>query len=544
VSPASIRQKAYSAAIARTLTLLGFAAILFLMAPMRARAASGNSEATPADTLERMARAAFGDLSTAELRLVRTAPTRDVAWASPAQNPDEPVNDLAKADTWGKERTIRAKIIAWLLSDAQASKLVHPSGIGVAAARIAGKLDLSYLTISAPLTLIACSIPDGVDISYGQLSSIDLRRSWTGPIVGDQSIIHGDVTMRSGHYDDVSFFRSEIDGNLDCSSGHFIGDNPLMAVDATIKGDALFHEGFETSGVVDFRLAKVEQSLSFNNARFTGKGDNGLNAERALVSGAIYWVDIITTPRTQLDLNNAHAGSLWDDQKSWPAPGNLFIDGFVYSDFSGGPTDGIRRLEWLRLQPASLQAQPQPYRQLAQVLRENGSQEGAIRAEIARENALAEYGGISLGNRVWRFALRITIGYGYRPLRALWWILLFVLLGTALFRWGYRARLITPTEEVAYEAFIKSGTPPKHYPPFNSFVYSLENFLPVVDLHQGAYWRPNPHHIPAAGRARLRWGDETAPAKMLQWYLWLHILAGWTITPLLFAGLAGLLRND
>jgi hypothetical protein len=33
------------------------------------------------------------------------------------------------------------------------------------------------------------------------------------------------------------------------------------------------------------------------------------------------------------------------------------------------------------------------------------------------------------------------------------------------------------------------------------------------------------------------------PARMLRWYLWIHILAGWTITPLLFAGLAGLLRN-
>ena len=473
-----------------------------------------------------------------------SAPARSTTSWLRWENPDAPINDLAKAETWGRERTIRAKIIAWLLSDERASKLVHPSGIGVAAARIAGKLDLSYLTISAPLTLIECSIPDGVDMSYGQLSSIDLRRSWTGPIVGDQSIVHGDVSMRGGRYDDVSLFRTEIDGNLDCSSGHFTGNNPLAAVDATIKGDALFHEGFETSGMLDFRLTKVEQSLSFNNARFTGKADNGLNAERALISRAIYWVDIITTPRTQLDLNNARAGSLWDDQKSWPAPGNLFINGFVYGDFSGGPTDGIRRLEWLRLQPVALQAQPQPYRQLAQVLRENGSQEGAIRAEIARENALSEYGGMSLGNRIWRFALRITIGYGYRPLRALWWILLFVLLGTALFRWGYRARLIAPTEEGAYEAFIQGGTPPRHYPPFNSFIYSLENFLPVVDLHQGAYWRPNPHHVPAAGSARLKWGDETVPAKLLRFYLWLHILAGWTITPLLFAGLAGLLRND
>jgi len=55
------------------------------------------------------------------------------------------------------------------------------------------------------------------------------------------------------------------------------------------------------------------------------------------------------------------------------------------------------------------------------------------RVEIARESAITEYGGMPLSQRIWRMALRITIGYGYRPLRALWWILMFVTIGTALF---------------------------------------------------------------------------------------------------------------
>jgi len=117
-------------------------------------------------------------------------------------------------------------------------------------------------------------------------------------------------------------------------------------------------------------------------------------------------------------------------------------------------------------------------------------------------------------------------------LRALWWILGFVLLGTALFGAGYRMRIITPTEASAYGKFAETGRAPMHYPSFNAFVYSLENFLPVVDLHQGEYWRPNPG---------LR-DSGTVPASLLRWYLWLHILAGWTLTPLLFAGLSGLIR--
>jgi hypothetical protein len=522
----------------------GIAASVMLLAALTGTvSAFQNQQTIDGVALERMARAEFGNLSAAELRMLHTAPTREIAWASPSQDPEAAINDPAKASTWGPERTIRADLIEWLISDPQPSRLVHPSGVSVKAARISGKLDLSYLTIRTPLFLTLCSISDGIDLRYGHLESLDLQASWTGPITGDQSVIAGDVVLRYGHYGEVSFYRAEIGGNLEANGGAFVGDAPISAIDATIKGDALFHEDFTTSGIVDFRLARIGRDLSFNHAHFTGKTDNGLNAERATVAGPLYWVDIATTPRTQLDLSDAHVGSLWDDEKSWPASGYLELDGFVYGGFSGGPADSASRLAWLGRQSVALQGQPQPYRQLARVMREAGREEGAVNIEMAREDALTKYGGMGFGERVWRLALDGILGYGYRPLRAVWWILGFVVLGAALFGWGYRVRIMAPTEERAYDLFVRTGEPPLHYPPFSSFVYSLENFLPVVELHQGEYWRPNPRHR----RERRHPSGQTSAtfaARALRWYLWVHILAGWTITPLLFAGLAGLLRND
>jgi hypothetical protein len=507
-----------------------------------------------ADLLERMARKHFGSLSAAELKLVRHAPYRELAWSSPSDDPDNPVNNLAHGKSWGGGRTIRAPIIVWLMTNKNASALVDPSGVGVAGALIDGSLDFSYQDVALPLTMLSCAIPEGVEFSFAHLQELDLRRSWTGQIDGEQAAVRGDITLRLGTYDDVSLFRSEIGGTVDLSGAHLIGDDPFAAVEAVIHGDVLFHQGFTTAGTIDLRLAHIGQSVSFNHTIFTGKGDNGLDAERAVIDGAIYWVTITTGPGTQLDLSDAHAGSLWDDAASWPAPGNLFVNGFVYGDFSGGPADAQQRLEWLHRQPVTLWGQPQPYRQLAQVLSQDGSEEGAIRVRVAKETAITEYGNLTMANRVWRFILRITIGYGYRPLRALWWILLFVMIGAVFFGWGYRSRLITPTEADAYSTFVRTGEPPLHYPSFNAFVYSLENFMPVVDLHQGIYWRPNPLHARHAGQTTLPDGSSVgdaamtegreAAAKLLRWYLWIHILAGWTITPLLFAGLAGLLRND
>ncbi len=499
-------------------------------------------QAAAADTLERSARASFGDLTEAESRLLKNAPYRRLVWSSPSSDPDDPINDPSKAQGWGRERGIRAEIISWLLTDAQASRLVHPSGVGIAGARIVGQIDLTYLTATIPLTIIDSSIPDGMDLSYAHVQGIDLRKSWTGPIAAQRAIVQGDLGLSFGHYGNVSLFRSELDGDLDCGGGHFVGNEPVSAIATTIKGDAVFHQGFETSGTVDFRLARIGQSLSFNDAHFTGTHENGLNAERAEIGGTVYWVDIKIGPHTQLDLGDAHAGSLWDTSWSWPTAGNLFLVGFVYGSFSGGPMTAGNRLEWIHRQPPALWGQPQPYRRLALVLRESGNEGGATQVEVAREDALTEYGGLPRAQRLWRLALWATIGYGYRPLRALWWILAFVTVGTVFFRWGYDARLIAPTEEGAYEQFVKTGKPPPHYPLFSSFVYALENFLPVVDLHQGTYWRPNPQHksVPRILKSRE---PGTMPATLLRCYLWLHILAGWTITPLLFAGLAGLLRS-
>src|SRR5215469_5990366 len=188
-----------------------------------------NSDQEAVRVLTTMAQARFGALTDAELRMLRAAPTRELAWASKIEDPEDPLNDVAKAESWGKERTVRAGLLAWLLSDAEASKLVHPSGVGLAAARIVGKLDLSYLAVIHPLTLLDCLISDGIDFSHAQINSIDLRRSWTGPIDGDLSTVRGDLDLPLGRYDSISLFRAEIGGHLYCSSSRLTGDPPLAA---------------------------------------------------------------------------------------------------------------------------------------------------------------------------------------------------------------------------------------------------------------------------------------------------------------------------
>lgn len=517
------------------------------MFAMPAWAQAPRKQDTAADLLEKMARENFGALSRAESILVRAAPHRELPRAGPNDNPADPANDPAQADKWPPDRCIRAGLLAWLVSDSEVAPHIHPSGAGIEGARIVGRLDLSYQQVARPLTLVRCAIPDGADFSSATLGGLELRASRTGPIVGDLARIKGDLALRFGHHGPVSIYRASIGGDFDLTGSTFTGGSAdeVSAVETWIGGDALFHQGFTSDGMVDFRLARIGHSVSFNDARFVGDRDNGLTAERAVVDGPLYWTAIAHTPRTALDLQNARVVALWDDRASWPAKGNLQLDGFSYGEFGGdSPADSAARLQWLALQPAGYH--PQPYMELARVLRDSGRSEGSSNVLIAQRVDQRREGRLSLPAKAWNLLLEASIGYGYRPLRALWWMAAFVLVGTILFQRAYRAGLMTPADGAAFDEYARSGRTPRHYPRFNAFVYSLENLLPIVDLHQGNHWRPNARHRvridPTTGDARVE--DATMGASLLRWYLWLHILAGWVLTPLMFAGLSGLIRVE
>jgi hypothetical protein len=53
----------------------------------------------------------------------------------------------------------------------------------------------------------------------------------------------------------------------------------------------------------------------------------------------------------------------------------------------------------------------------------------------------------------------------------------------------FHCKLITASKQGAYDA--ASGELVKGYPKFHALAYSLDVFVPVVDLHQAAYWLPD-----------------------------------------------------
>lgn len=324
---------------------------------------------------------------------------------------------------------------------------------------------------------------------------------------------------------EVRLVGATIAAVLQCEGGWFFnrGKRAFSAELIKIGAGAYLGYDFRTNGMLSFLHGSIEGGgLSFAGARFAGDADNGVELAGATVAGQLNWTLVRKTERTVLDLQEAKLGRLLDDGLSWPSRGRLLIEGLTYSAIS--PTDARSRLFWLRRQPPT-PFHPQPYEQLAKVLRASGYEADAIRIAIGREDARRVYGGLGRWARGWSRLLKLTIGHGYKPHRALVGSLAFVLLGWYVFGAAHDLHLMVPAKSEAQGSF-------------SPLIYSLDTFLPIVDLDQAQTWRPD-------DRARCtRLGRELPCGLAVHWYLWVQILMGWVLTTLGVAALTGLVRKS
>ncbi len=274
---------------------------------------------------------------------------------------------------------------------------------------------------------------------------------------------------------EVNLALAQIDGQIQCRGGEFInpGGFAIRAFRAVVKSSLVLDDGFEAEGKVDLAGTQISGSFHCTNGAFA---------------------------KATLDLTDACVGTLIDsglddpvdsDPTVWPEKGKLFLDGFVYGRISSeGRINVERRItHWLALQPES-PFRPQPYLQLAKILRESGDSAGAKRVLIEMEDQLRRG---DFWASVERPILRFTIGYGYDPIRAFWWVAGLSGLGWIIYRRSYLAGGIVPTEKDACADFRKAERKvPAQYPSFSPLIYSVENSLPLVKLGQGDKWQPDP----------------------------------------------------
>jgi hypothetical protein len=375
-----------------------------------------------------------------------------------------------------------------------------------------------YAGVNKPALIVdESTIGSGVTLSFGFRSE--------GAVLIRNTSVANDLDMfgaRMSNPHNLAFR-----GNFSSFGSVYVGSPPVQK-----WGD------FEADGRVEFTAARIKSGLIVNDARFLGAPGDAHGFFASAMTGGVFlfWRNVQLQNGASLDLTGAHVGYLIDEEKSWPEPGNLLIEGFTYDGFGtlqfSAPTDAHTRLRWLRLQPPGFH--PQPYRQLAKVLRESGDDAGAIRVLVAMEDErYRQYGwaGAILGG-----FLKKTIGYGHRPMLTVFWMLGVIAVGWVMVAIGKRAGVMRPTWPESIPA-VAEVTHERLHP----LVYSFDVFLPFVNFHQEHYWWPDADRTgeySIFGR-QLRFGGS-----LLRYYLWAQITAGWLLSAIFIAGVTGLIRSD
>jgi hypothetical protein len=361
-----------------------------------------------------------------------------------------------------------------------------------------------------PLAFRSCKFPGPLSLVLTDLPLLDLTTSAVNEVFAQAAHIRGPVLLREGFSAEgtVSLFHASVGGSLECgrhASFKSANGDALTAEDAKIEGNVFLRNEFRAEGEVRLYGASVSSNLECGRGSFKNASGVALTATLAKVERAVF-LDEGFTPigrvmldgatvagdfniakanleGAYLDMQRASVGTLRGEPTTWPDAGKLLLDGFSYERLAEAPTDTDHCLKWLRLQRSPITNNifsPQPYQHLAKVLREQGNEAAAREVLIGLEDDRRKYGSLTWTQRRWACILGWTMAYGYRPLRALWFIGIFVFVGFLVFGAAYRAGQLVPSNKEAYNSFKDDHQAPGYYQGFCALVYSFDTFVPII----------------------------------------------------------------
>ncbi len=556
--------------------------------------------------------AGFGPLSAAEAKVVAHLQLGDF----------DRLGDGLRPDREEPERTVRAELLRYLILGTDGYRL-HEKGLRLSGAWIKGILDLEGCRIPRDIGLKDCHFEASLVLRSAVIDNLFLDGSALPGLQADRLEARGCLSLRGASVTgEIRLLGARIGASIE-ADGISVNSPGAIALDAdgAEASGGILLRGAEVRGGINLAAVRLGGDLNATGARLERPAEVVLNCDAIIVAGdlALRGATIIGETRLlgarfggdidcaaaslshpdgfalrlnratiegafllrqeariegTLDLTATTIGAIDDEQASWPAPGDLLLNRCQYGAFIGGPADAENRLDWLSRQtPERFGADfwPQPYEQLAKVLREMGHDEEARAVLITKERLQRRARRARAKNPMLRTmlavvdaVLAVTLRYGRQPLLALVWLALFWAIGTAVFATAYRTGAMKPNSPVVLRSpewtmcdlrrgesrFMPSSgqelagradagenqltcfrNQPEaaSYPEFNAIMYSLDVLLPVASIGQREYWRPD--SLKPNGPFTLK-------------YYFFQSVVGWTLSLLAVAGFSGLVKSQ
>jgi hypothetical protein len=418
------------------------------------------------------------------------------------------------------------------------------AGLTAPLAEVDGNLDFGGCECSGAVVLSGAHITGALDLHDARLT-----RPGAVAFLGNRLTIDNDlVALRASVDGEFRLAGARIGGSVLFAGAALRneGGYALHGPDMSVGARFLARDGFSAHGEVRLVGLRVEADLNFRNAFLSNPGGSALLAygiqtggsvaltegfrsegavrlSRSRIGGAIFLEhahldnpegDVIRCRNTQAqtlhlgpglettgiaDFRNSQFANIRDEGAIWPR--QLRLSGLSYGELAP-PLPATLRVGWLRRDVDGYH--PRNYETLAAMYRNSGDDSAARQVLLAREREHRAhrpwYG------KAWSWLQEVTVGYGYRPLRAAGWLLAFLAAGTLAFGLHHPPPL--------------AGVP---HPAFNPFIYALDLMIPLVDLGQrGAY-------------------DPQGPQR---WLAYLLVAVGWIFVTTIASGIARVLRRQ
>lgn len=520
-------------------------------------------------------------------------------------------------------RAIRAVFLRLLLLRAPGMPPLHEKGLRLRGAWITGALDLESCGIASSLALADCRFESALILRLATINSLVLDGSVLPGLQARGLVARGGIYLRATRIDgaidmlgaqlggefaldgstvsqpgglafdgafvttrgDLALRGTQFRGGVKVAGAQLGGDLALTGATIEHVGEtALSAENTRVGGDVALRSARILGETNFIGARITGdvqlEGGTfeapeaiAFTLNRAVVDGALF-LRHGTQMRGALSLNGTQVGTIMDEPASWPKPGDLLMNRFLYGGFIGGPVDAQSRLDWLARQNPARWGEdfwPQPYAQLSAVLNEMGHKEEARTVLYEKERlqrrarrARAKWPSTRAGLAIMDTLLWFTVGYGLQPLMAFVWLLLFWLAGAGLLAMIQMEGEMRPNVAVFLRSpeWVLCGEPvgrqvtlvslgqerdglaaPRQsqldcflaqpeassFPKFNKWMYSLEALIPGLEAGQRNYWSPDTRYsLGYVGKL----------------FEYVQMIVGFGLGLLAFAGFTGIVKSQ
>lgn len=226
------------------------------------------------------------DLTESELRLWRAfAAGEGVEFRT---GPDDGPH---KGASWGRDRTIRAQVIAALLTGDSPVQAGLARELRLAGARISGPLILALAVVDRVASFEQCLFEAGVDMSEATMRSVRFRGCILPHLEARRITLHGELAVEGCQLDWLSLYAAhvtevEVSGTTLDNPGRTAFNGDLLTVEA-----AMYCHDMRVAGLVRLPGARIAGYLRFDGCHLANPGgpvlqadglavDNGLSARK------------------------------------------------------------------------------------------------------------------------------------------------------------------------------------------------------------------------------------------------------------------------